>query len=372
MTVIRGPAALEKLARVCVDEVVQSRYPVFLTHAWVDAWFRYLAPMADPILVSDDRAERVIAIFAEFSRFGSHSVIPAGVGVSDYPPIRVTCEEEASYLHAALAGLADRGRSIRLYSDDGQTWLQEVRAKWRGISLARDYELAPLIRIDGCWEDYLRRRTKRLRANLKRAERRVRGYGRISVTRERMTAGLLCELEEVERASWKWDRGTAFLASTPRRRFLEAATAALGNRAEVWLLRANRLLIAFAVTLLEDSRRIYYLPSFRASHPDSGTYLLREIIRASFDENLGEFDFGQGDERYKSPWQTSARRIRQLALFPRGAGGWARALLTASRWQLAKYPMARAVRYRGKSVVRSARSRLNYVRMVLTPRTRTG
>jgi CelD/BcsL family acetyltransferase involved in cellulose biosynthesis len=209
-------------------------------------------------------------------------------------------------------------------------------------TIERVYERCPVVSTDGKWEEYLRTRTRKFRANLKRAERRTADEGLADVRIENFSESLFSELIEVERQSWKWQTGTAYLRDNGRRRFLQTVLADPRIRSEIWTCRLNSRLAAFAVVFAGHGVRSYYLPSFCSSHSDAGTFLLKEIVRESFGSGTREVDLLQGDERYKLVWSTSERAVHQIGSTGASLVGWGSLFGLRVRWRLAESPALRA------------------------------
>ena len=73
-------------------------------------------------------------------------------------------------------------------------------------------------------------------------------------------------------------------------------------------------MIAFDYTIIFDGRAYLWLccydQSFHRLSPGRATLL--DIIRFAFDQNLAEVDYMQGDEPYKSRWETGRRQAVSL------------------------------------------------------------
>lgn len=335
----------------------ESLLPPFQTWTWASAWVSCLAAEDEPwLFVMGDPPAAVLPLIRQ-TRAGLRRVRFLGHGLSDYLGT-VPLDVPPDTMHTLGAAIARLSGEFDLLDLQGLYARPPARAALMdGLGLRwaeRLYERCPVIETTGEWEQYLATRKKRFRANLRRAEKRVRSQGEVAVRREVASKALLSEMFEVERASWKWRHGNAYLFAEERRRFLEMVLLDGSARHEVWTLRLDGCMAAFAIIFTDAATRYYYLPSFRESHPDAGTWLLAEIVRESFSGSVTEFDFLAGDERYKLAWAHRERSVYQV--IAAGSTPLGRAAFTAIRlrWALARSKSlqslrASLVRLRGRS-----------------------
>jgi CelD/BcsL family acetyltransferase involved in cellulose biosynthesis len=349
VVVWRGSGALEIVAPLW-DRLSQAvDTPVFMTLPWAAAWLRHLAPRAEPwFLVA---GEPPVAIWPlALQRCGPLRVLSSlGKGVSDYlGPLSE--ERPVELISAFVHQLRSEAKRYDVL-DLASLFLNadHLAALHRGLSrlsMERVYETCPIVSTAGNWETYLRTRTRKFRANLKRAERRANATAAADVRVEPYSPDLFAELVDVETQSWKWQAGTAYLQDPSRRRFLQAVLGDPRIPSELWTCRVDKHLAAFAVIFLGRRVRHYYLPSFDRRYSDAGTYLLQQIVRLSFGGNTSEVDLLQGDEGYKSAWATTERVVRQFASAGASLRGGAAVAALRARWRLANSPALRAVRTR--------------------------
>jgi len=204
----------------------------------------------------------------------------------------------------------------------------------------------PVVATRGSWEDYLKTRKRKFRANLKRAIRRVGEQGTVEVERTVADAALFEEMIEVERESWKWAGGLAYLKPARDRGFLRDVLLESRVEHELWTCRIDRSLAGFALVFPSVHVRHYYLPSFRSRFSDAGSFLLGEIVRESFSSKYEELDLLRGDESYKLAWATHQNAVHEIAAAGRSPlGPIAREVLRA-RWTVARSDRLRALRTR--------------------------
>jgi CelD/BcsL family acetyltransferase involved in cellulose biosynthesis len=344
-----GAGAIEALAPRWLEIAEAVGAPVFMRPAWARTWLEHLAPGGEAWLLAV--GDPPVAIWPlVLQRRGAFKLLRSlGHGVSDYlGPLAIAPSVEL---------IEAFGRRIRAESgrydllDVGSLHLSDdlrgcLRAALGTRACERAYERCPLISTEGSWEDYLRTRTRKFRENLKRSERRASASAPPVVQIEPFTRPLFEELLGVERESWKWQAGTAYLQEAGRCAFLKAALAEREIGSEIWTCRIGSELAAFSVVFLAPGLRHYYLPSFCSRYSDVGTFLLRELVQRSFGTGIREVDLLQGDEGYKLAWATGERVVHQLASAGRLPLGPVALWAKRARWKLAESPRVHSLRNR--------------------------
>lgn len=329
--------------------------PPFQTLAWARAWLRHYGVGAVPCLVCVDAPQPMIVPLV-FTRAGPFRVLRLlGSGPSDYlGPLAARLDADAwSRVGALLRPLL--GEVDRLELDSVALTSEECSAFSRAVgrpSIDRVYERCPAIDTTGDWESFLRGRSKRFRANWKRTERQAVSHGETSLAREPVSPRLFDECIEVERDSWKWERGLAFLREPRSREFIRDALLEAAIPHELFTCRIDGQLAGFAVVFRSARRRYYYLPSFRERFPGVGGHLLGHVVKDSFDSDCEEFDFLRGDEGYKLAWSTHVRDVHQIVVAGRGLRGRVARGLVDLRWRLAR--SARLHAWRERWLVRTS------------------
>jgi CelD/BcsL family acetyltransferase involved in cellulose biosynthesis len=277
----------------------------FQTFAWCSQWLEHRGKRYTPfVLVSSDGA--VIAPFATTTVGGVRVLRLIGTGDSDYLGLATSMPASHAW-RAVISGLRDRQDAWHLLHLHSIRQKDEVLRALREhadlATLERDYETCPNLSTLGTWDAYLGGR-KEIRRESKRWARRVQELGAIVVDSvpPPVAPGLVREMIDVERDSWKWELGTAALKPGEQADFVCAILRDPRMPVKVWCLRANAKLAAFAVVLEDRSGWYYYLPSFRRSCPNAGAHLLACIVQAAFTQGRAFVDLLQGDHGYKSLW----------------------------------------------------------------------
>jgi len=214
---------------------------------------------------------------------------------------------------------------------------------------------APVLRLEGSWEDVSRGFPRSLRTRLQRARRKQEKGGSFTFARWQPTVDELPELlrrfRDLETRSWKGDRGVGVFGSPERWEFMKGTARECARRG--WLDVA---------TLDDGGKLVAYRFGFRfrgafldfnlAHDPDAagfspGRILLDDIVRDSHRIGLRTVDASRG--RISPPhlladWTSASRWHRRWLVFGRTARG--RLLATVERHLK---PAARRLRARGGS-----------------------
>jgi len=221
-------------------------------------------------------------------------------------------------------------------------------------ALLRPMELCPYVPLPTTWEQFLRRLSKRMRAN-------IGYYTRLANRDLPEVAFELCEGEAIPEAM------TALFRLHQRRWRSRMLPGVLGSRSvrgfhyEVaerfhergWLrlhiVRGAGTIVAALYCFNYRNRYYYYLGGFE---PELGKYslgttLTAEAVRNAIAEGCAEFDFLRGEEAYKERWKPEGRRnVEYLVAVP---GSWrAEATLALNRIERYVEHRAKAFSDRGK------------------------
>jgi CelD/BcsL family acetyltransferase involved in cellulose biosynthesis len=182
---------------------------------------------------------------------------------------------------------------------------------------------APYIPIEGSWDEYFNRLSPKLRANLRRRERRLQQFGDIRM--EVVGSGQEVEdaLEEglrIEAAGWKGRAGTAIAADEATHRFysLLARRAARRGWLRLHFLRVGERRIAFDFSLFYAGKAFMLKPAYDPAFASCSPYsqLLVRILQDHFARGVREFDFLGREDAWKFDWATRTRSQEWLYVMP--------------------------------------------------------
>lgn len=351
--IVVGTGAIDECGPLWAALVERLDAPVFQSPEWARTWMRHCGGDAEPWIVVGEGTEPYVWPFV-LTRRGPYRVLRSlGEGVSDY--LGPICADPAFAVRDA-APLLLRGAGWLGHLDlkslaIGDDALALLEAALPGAT-RRVYERCPFIRTEESFARYLEDQKKKFRANWKRTLRRTEAHGKVDFGLSAFSEEIFAEIQMVERESWKWENGTAYLSDPRRVAFLRAVLAQPAMGSEIWTCRIDGALAAFAVSFATRTKRHYYLPSFRSRYSDVGTYLLGRILETTCASELVELDLLQGDEAYKMAWATGERPVFEVAAPGVGPLGWPAVRALEARWRLAESNTARALRARLQSAVR--------------------
>ncbi len=297
-----------------------ERPSVFLRHEWLDAAWHWQPDGAVPLILvfRDDAGEPVgiapCSLQPRQDRLGRHTALTF-LAVPDTQ----LCELITGPSHYAVVA-----RSLL-------RWLKDNRRLWDVLDLGLLPADSPLpealsdgtdglpvgagshgansyIELDGDWEGYYRRRTRRWKKAQNHVTNRLRRTGPLAVSWLRTPAEApraLAEAIDVSARSWKGSTGNSLDAPGPQafiRRLTELAAA--NGWLSVWVLYLEGRPIAVEYQLRYGS-------SFHALRADydgeladlsPGSYLNRLLLEGLFRTVRGRYYLGPGDNAYKLRW----------------------------------------------------------------------
>jgi CelD/BcsL family acetyltransferase involved in cellulose biosynthesis len=187
-----------------------------------------------------------------------------------------------------------------------------------GISV-RAGERSPYVPITAPWQDYLKTRPKKLRANITRCDRLMQQAGESGMkwyTTGDDTRELLAEMLEIEKHSWKQDAGISIKDGAPESAYYE--------RLLPWLARHGLL----ANVLFVRERPVAYVlcanwhgwvgqlkTSFSTELRDAGARVIQTSLERAISLGAREYDFLGDAAFHKLRWTDSIRAHEDVWLF---------------------------------------------------------
>ncbi|MDA1161507.1 MAG: GNAT family N-acetyltransferase [Planctomycetota bacterium] len=200
--------------------------------------------------------------------------------------------------------------------------------------LIAHHGVGPVVRLDGVSAEQLKQRLCRKKTTRRRRNQLER-MGKLEFIPTLSQLELPHSREhfvKLHRERRKAVGDESFLEEASGQRFLEAILQGPSQHsARLSALRLDGQNIAMCVGLEAGGRYSYYAPTFDAewSQYAPGDVLLSFIMEDAIDRGLSVFDFGLGDEAYKSRFATETREVFNAHLFESGvASGLKRAVLS--------------------------------------------
>ena len=292
---------------------------VFLTYDWQRTWWDVFG-RGRLLLITIERDGKPIAIAPLFADGGM--VFFVGSGGSDYLDFVGNVSDANVFdeiLATAIRHVPDF-LGFRFYHvpDKSSTGgLLSAAAERLGLKCFDEGEMAaPFLDLKAVTPTASPADHKRLL----KCERVVAAAGDLEIEHARTTEDIRPHLKEFfaqHLARWE---ASQFL-EPQQREFYERLTLLAD---ETGWLRFSRAVwqgrsIAFHFGFSYRGRYLYYKPSFAVelARYSPGQILLRHLFRAASDERVGIFDFGLGDEAFKSRFATGVNYVRTWGLYPR-------------------------------------------------------
>jgi hypothetical protein len=180
------------------------------------------------------------------------------------------------------------------------------------------------IEVDGTFQDYVSSRSKRLRKNIKRYDRKLaEQFSEVSlnlITEPERVPAAVARYGEIESAGWKGELGTAIHADNVQGAFYRDVLTAFAKRGEAYVyeLIADGLVIASRLAIASNSIMVIlktaYLEQHRALAP--GRLLLLHVIEDIFSHRrAGTIEFYTKVSEGQRQWGTHFRELYHQEVF---------------------------------------------------------
>jgi CelD/BcsL family acetyltransferase involved in cellulose biosynthesis len=215
-------------------------------------------------------------------------------------------------------------RAVNVVADGPTAVALKSLAEHTTLSV-RAGEQSPYVRIDRNWNDYLKTRAKKVRANISRSQRLMREAGETGMTwyeRGCDTRTLLQQMLEIEARSWKLDAGVAIVPGTPQCAYYERLLPWLAeNGILANVLHVNDRPVAYTLCAVWEGWAGQLKTSFAAQLRDGGSLVIHSSLERAFQSGCTEYDFLGAAAPHKLRWTDQIRAHEDLWLFARHLRG---------------------------------------------------
>ncbi len=369
-TTVRDPRVFEELSAEWDSLVAAMPRPSpFLCHGWLLQWWRHYGNGAELQVHVARRGERLVGALPLLA------VRRRGVRVARY--IGGTSAALADVL-VAEAGDSDATAAVLLESSAaaGNHLLDVfgVPAESRLMRALQDYDVweiemveAPVLALDGGWDETYRQKTNAKKRNLHgRRRRQLERLGRLEVSVARRGRQLEAALEEafvLHRLRWRGRPDHSDFGTDAGMRFHRDAMHALLelDAPRIVTLRLDGRAIAFHYYFAMFDRmyvhRLGFDPAYARYSP--GLVNTLDAIRAAAGEGARRVEFLGGGERYKLDLADGVEPMHRVIGQTRGLRGqiWARSAtaMLRARLRLKRVPAINRAYYRGLAPARRLR-----------------
>lgn len=295
---------------------------IFLSWEWQKAWWESFG-RGELLLLAAEAGGEPVAIAPWFTEAGMIYLV--GSGGSDYLDL-IGDTTGAGVVDALLQRARETVPGFigfvfyHLPESSPNLRCLEQAAERLGLAFVEEGELAaPALE----WADHTALALAAAdKKSLLRHERYFRKEGGLEVLHLRDGREILPHLPELfaqHRARWEQTPFPSLFCDPAQCSFYERLT---GLAADAGWLRFTRLNwegrpIAFHFGFCQGGRFLWYKPSFAldlARH-SPGEVLLRQLLLAAVEEGARAFDFGLGDEKFKSRFANCTRKVRTVGLY---------------------------------------------------------
>lgn len=295
---------------------------VFLTWEWQQAWWQSFG-RGQLLLVAAEVNGEIVALAPFFAEAGM--IYFVGSGGSDYLDF-IGQTAEAEVVVALLEGARQAVPNFigfvfyHLPESSPSLGRLEEAAQRLGLACFDEGELvAPALEWSSQPEVAVAAANKK---SLVRHERSLRREGRLDVCHWRTGEEILPQLDEFfgqHRARWQQTPFPSLFCEPAQCAFYQRLTTLAGETGWLRFTRIdwNGRAIAFHFGFCYRGRFLWYKPSFdiaMARH-SPGEVLLRQLLLAAIEEGAHTFDFGLGEEAFKSRFANRVQKVRTLGAY---------------------------------------------------------
>ena len=209
-------------------------------------------------------------------------------------------------------------------------WLRAALGREASYIFEDPSENSPYIRIDATWDDFLKTRSKKFRANLLRTGRRSQEMGE-SVTHWHVGTtdldALLADITYVEQRCWKAKAGTAITSRPVELAYHQRLLPVLGQLDALFanVLHINGRPAAYVLACSRGGWVGQLKTSFDAKLQDAGARAIDESVQRAFEDGAKVYDFLGDVAPHKTKWTELSRRHLSLSAWglralPRAVG----------------------------------------------------
>lgn len=317
---------------------------VFATHEWFQCWWEAFGAEGRMVVPCLWREGRLIGAAAmQLGRCWYRglpvrklSFLANGVTGSAGFLIAPDCPGTLDVLMSELCA-APRSwdmMELRRINQQSLTWQRltgpQGARPWR--SVVRPDNQAPIISIEGTWEEFVSGRSKSFRKIIRR---RLGGIDKctpsvrtVCLTGREEILAALPDMFGISRRSWKAGRGRALTDSPSVMDFYRRLSDRLGGRGwvQLWLLLVGSTPVAFEYHLCYGGSVCPIRADFdeRFARLSPGAHLEYEILRHLFEDparNVREYNTCADDYAYERKWTDVVRSYGTARIFPKNLYG---------------------------------------------------
>jgi len=301
---------------------------LFLTHGWILNWIKHFGKDRWVVIIERPGSETYL------SAGGVFQITANGVGFIDtfyshFPGI--LCEKgRRAPLREMIRHLKKAYHPVAIHlveSPQEDSFLEEIRsaAGWRWQILEKNVHMMRSIAVQGDFESYLNTKSKKLRHELERKNRKMEKEGIVDL-RCFDKPGELDELfrviEEVENDSWKFKAGTAIISSDAEQGYYKSVFQYYSgfSAAKAYVLYHKDSPLTYVLGVEFEGKYYALKTSFKESGSSlsPGTVLFFRVLKKlnSDGVKISRVELLGGDARWKSELCTDSASYCTYVLYP--------------------------------------------------------
>jgi CelD/BcsL family acetyltransferase involved in cellulose biosynthesis len=305
------------------DDLAFNSGNIFATREWLSTWWRHFG-RGDPLVVrAYDDLGKLVAILPLYTWSARPVRILRFIGHGTGDELGPICapEENDGARRALNDLLAETAREWDLLVGEqlaGKGWDRAL-----GGRLLREHG-NPVLYWSGDWEAFLRSRSRNLRDQIRRKERRLDREHRVRLRLADDPLRLPQDLDCLFRLhAARWGDGRSTFDGTRERFHRELATKLLERGwLRLWFLELDGADVAAWYGFRYAGCESYYQSGRdpRFDHLSVGTVLLAHSIRAALEDRILEYRFLRGDDAYKYRFANADRGLQTVGVARRLTG----------------------------------------------------
>lgn len=289
----------------------------FVRRGWVRPWQEAFG-RTHLVLLAAFRGDLMVGAMPLHHHDGVLSS-PTNWHTPEYAVIAEDPGVEAALIEALVVR---NGRRVELgfvHDDLLQKVVEQAASRGQRV-IARTLERGPYIDLHQSWDEYLDRRDRHMRAEIRRRRRRLEELGDVTLAvLEQPTFADLEDFFQVEASGWKAGNGTAISTEPPTRRFYEDVAAWAGSRGwlRLALLRLDKQPVAGDFCIEFGGAHYLLKTGFEVDlrRYGPGKLLRHEMVARAFREGLDRYEFLGVDDAWKMEWTDTVRPVSRVQTF---------------------------------------------------------
>ena len=317
--------------------VLSSLHPnPFLSWEWLETWFEKNTKKTKIFVIVVKKSSEIFGILPTrltpikiSPKSSIYSLTWPGTGNDLSPdyigPIVKTGNEIETY-HLLFSYLAEL-KSKLIFLSLKDTYIPDHCINSIKNALSEKYSLkisesavCPYFKLPISYNDFIQNLSKNRRKKIRRISKKIENGNNVKFEifagRSEIEKGFKIIREVSKETKYKAFDNTGFYNF----HLSLAQKMSAQNSSRIYVLRFENQPIAYIYGFLFKNKFFDYQTGFDYRFRDfsPGHYILQEVIKKLIDENVSEYDFLKGDERYKYFYAETDRQLKHIAIYPEG------------------------------------------------------